>query len=134
MRYGRYGLAYLCLRIGLGIVFVWIGIDILRHPDRWIGYLPEQIPFGFSRELALQSTGALDLALGTAFLIQLWPKLVAALAVIHFIGIFVIHGVDEVLIRDLGLLGTALALLVWPARVHHRKGFRFRIWPARGDA
>lgn len=120
MRYGRYGWSHFFLSFGLGIVFAWIGVDILRHPDIWIGYLPQAIPFGLSRELALKINGGVDLAIGVSFLLRSWPKLTAFFAVAHLAGIIFTQGIDAVLIRDVGLLGTALALFMWPQH-HHRR-------------
>lgn len=130
MRFGRYGTSHWLLRLGLGITFLWIGIDILRHPDAWIGYLPQNIPFGVSRELALQINGVVDAAIGVLFIINRFPRLTALVATGHLAGILIFYGVDAVTIRDVGLFGTALALLFWPQhgyrkhwwqRIFHRK-------------
>jgi uncharacterized membrane protein YphA (DoxX/SURF4 family) len=118
MRYGRYSWSYFFLRVGLGLVFLWIGLDILRHPEAWIGYIPVQLPFGLTRDTALRLNGILDVALGLFFLTDKLPKIAAALATFHLLGILVTQGVNAVLIRDVGLLGMAVALLVWP---HHRR-------------
>lgn len=127
MRYGRYGYAHLLMRISLGLVFIWIGIDILRTPDAWIGFLPATLPLGLDRTLALKLNGALDLGLGLMLLWGHWPKLAALLAGLHLAGIIVVHGIDAVIIRDVGLLGTALALFSWP---YHRRRRR-RWWKSR---
>lgn len=115
MRYGRYGLSYLVLRLGLGLVFLWIGIDILRHPDLWLGFVPESLPFGIPRAVALQMNGFLDILLGILLMVRILPKTAAALAVLHLVGILVTQGINAILIRDVGLLGGALALLLWPS-------------------
>lgn len=119
MNYGRHKWSHFFLSTGLGVVFLWIGIDILRHPDAWLGFLPGNIPLGISRETALQLGGAFDTVLGAILIMRWWPKITATLAALHLAGIIAIHGLDGVLIRDVGLLGCALALLSWPKR-HHR--------------
>lgn len=119
MNYGRYKWSHTFLSWGLGIVFLWIGLDIMRHQDTWIGFLPTEIPFGLDRSLALKLNGIFDIVLGALLIIKWWPKIVASLAVLHLIGILVTQGVDTVLIRDVGLLGASLSLLMWPKR-HHR--------------
>ncbi|HLD25869.1 MAG TPA: hypothetical protein VJC05_02405 [Candidatus Andersenbacteria bacterium] len=122
MKYGRYGWPYLWLRGGLGLTFTWIGVDILRHPDTWIGYLPAAVTeFGVTREMALQMNGALDLTLGLLLLFNVWPRLAGAVATAHLAGILVVHGVDAVVIRDVGLLGASLALVTWPRHYHKNK-------------
>lgn len=119
MRYGKYNWSHLCLSIGLGIVFLWIGIDILRHPDSWIGYIPSNLPFHVPTTSLLKANGVFDIALGLLLILRMWPKLIAFLAAGHLIAIIATQGVDAVLIRDVGLLGASLALLFWPKR-HYR--------------
>jgi uncharacterized membrane protein len=105
--------------LGLGIVFVWIGVDILYHPDNWIGFVPPELPFGTDRHLALRINGMMDVGLGILLILGLFMKLVSALAAFHLIGILLGQGIDAVLIRDVGLLGAALALFFWPKNHHH---------------
>ena len=126
MKFGRYGWSYRLLRWGLGFVFLWIGIDILRHPEVWIGYLPESVPLGIDRAVALKFNGIFDVALGALFFVGQWPRVTALLAVVHLIAILVTQGIDAVIVRDAGLLGAALALLAWP-QSYRRK----RLWPFR---
>ena len=118
MRYGRYGLPYLILRVGLGLTFVWISIDMFRHPDTWIGFLPGTIPLDLSRETALQLIAIFDAALGVLLITGHFARIVSFLAAIHLLGILVVQGVDAVTIRDVGLLGVAVALFLWP---YHRR-------------
>ena len=92
---------------------------MLRHPDAWIGYLPQDIPLGLSRELALKINGIFDAVIGALLIMRWWPKIVAFLAAGHLVGILVTQGIDTIVIRDVGLLGASLSLLMWPKR-HHR--------------
>lgn len=110
----RFWLSHLCFRFGLGIVFLWIGIDAIRHPEAWIGFVPATLPFGLTRVFALQLGGFLDIALGALFIINTLPKITALLAAAHLGVVLFTQGLDAVLIRDVGLLGTALGLLWWP--------------------
>lgn len=119
MRFGRHGLSHFFLRAGLGIVFVWIGIDIFRHPENWIGFVPQNLPFDFDRDLALKINGTLDALLGTLLILGVFPKVVSAVAALHLVAVLIGQGVDAVLIRDVGLLGAALALFFWPKKKHH---------------
>lgn len=125
MRYGRYGWSHLVLSWGLGIVFLWIGIDALRHPDAWLGYIPEALPFALTREVALKLNGLLDVAVGALLLLRWFPRLTSLLAVVHLAGILVTQSIDAVLIRDVGLFGMSLALLMWPQHNHRRRWWAF---------
>lgn len=130
MRYGRYGTSHWLLRLGLGITFLWIGIDVVRHPDAWIGYIPPDVPLGLTRAGVLQFSGALDVALGVVLLINRLPRLASLLAAGHLAGILIGYGIDAVTIRDVGLFGTALALFFWPQH-GYRKHWWQRILPRR---
>lgn len=126
MKYGRYGWSHVLMSWGLGVVFLWIGLDMWRHPDVWIGFIPDRLPGGLSRAAGLQLAALFDTAVGLGLILRLWPKLVAFLAALHLAGILVKNGIDALLIRDVGLLGAALALLMWPA--HYRRKTWWRFW------
>lgn len=134
MRYGRFGLSFLCLRIGLGIVFLWIGIDIFRHTETWIGFIPTDVPLGLSRTLAVQLTGLFDVAIGLLLMMGAFLKVVALLACAHILVVLGTQGINAVLIRDVGLLGGALALFFWPhgharSSLRTRRSRRFKGYP-----
>lgn len=132
MRYGRYGTSYFLLRLALGIVFLWVGVDMVRFPQNWIGYLPESIPFGLSRENALQVNAIIDIGLGVLLVLNKLPRFTALVATVHLAAILIVNGIDGVLIRDVGLFGAALALLFWPH--HQRRTFRLpRLWRRRQE-
>lgn len=116
MSYGRHVWSYRFLRWGLGIVFIWIGVNIIQYPDAWIGYVPDNLPAALSRTLVLKLGGIFDIAVGIFFILGWWPKVIAILAALHLAGILFDQGIDAVLIRDVGLLGACLALLAWPKR------------------
>jgi len=125
MKYGRYYYSYIFLRLGLGLVFLWIGVDMFRSPDAWIGFLPQNIPFGFSTESSLQLIALFDVALGLLLLTGSFIKIVALVAALHLIGIIVVNGIDGVIIRDVGLLGASLSLFFWP---NGRRKFHWKFW------
>lgn len=110
------------LRIGLGLTFIYIGVDILRHPNMWIGYVPQETMFTLDRAAMLRLGGLFDITIGAMLGAKIWPRLAGALAVLHLMGIFTLNGIDSVLARNIGLLGTALAVVVWP------KNYRRKRW------
>lgn len=120
MNYGKYNWTHWILSVSLGIVFAWIGVDILRHPDSWIGYIPSNLPIHVPAASLLKLNGVFDIALGILLIIRLWPKLAAFLAALHLVGILATQGIDAVVIRDVGLLGGSISLLLWPKRHYHR--------------
>jgi len=130
MRYGRYAYSYIFLRVGLGLTFLWIGIDMFRSPDAWIGFMPQNVPGGFSREGALTGAAVFDAVLGLLLLTDNFPRVTAFLVTLHLAGIIAVQGIDAVLIRDVGLLGAALALLAWPHR--RRKHWLAKLFGRKG--
>jgi uncharacterized membrane protein YphA (DoxX/SURF4 family) len=132
MPYGRYGWSHRFLRWGLAAVFIYIGYSIFDQPQDWIGYIPESLPGNITRENALQFNGAFDIVLGLLFIAGTLPRLTALAAVGHLVAILATQGIDAVLIRDVGLLGTSLALLVWPHRRHRRRWLP-RFWKRRSQ-
>lgn len=132
MKYGRYGWSHLFMSWGVGIVFLWIGINIVMHPGNWLGYVPEHVPLGLSREHALLLNGILDIGVGVLLMMRWWQKLVALIATLHLAGILLFNGIDAVLIRDVGLLGASLALLTWPT--HYKKHKWWKVWQRGSSA
>ena len=122
LRYGRYGWSYIVLRFGLGLTFILIGIDIFRSPGVWVGYLPAYLPYGISRESMLQMVGLADIILGLLLIVRAWPRVAGALIATHILAIIIVNGFDAVLIRDVGLLGMALVVALWPA------GYKKKHW------
>lgn len=120
MHHGKYWLSYVILRVCLGAVFLWIGLDIYRHPESWIGFVPTNLPLGLAPATALQLNAGLDAVIGILLVLGVFIRIAAALAALHLIGILVTQGIDAVLIRDVGLLGASLALLMWPKQNHKR--------------
>lgn len=121
MKFGRYGMPYLILRVSLGATFMLIGIDILRNPQNWIGYVPGPVPFDLSREALLSATGVFDAVVGLGLMMKVMMKVSSGLAALHLIGIIIVSGIDPVIVRDIGLLGAALALFFWPTRFHRKQ-------------
>lgn len=109
------------LRLGLGAMYLYSGIDLIRHPTAWhwaVRPLPMAIQniittqIGIDQYLVLQGIGELVLAffLVAWFLPRVFPFIAAVLAVIEMVAIIALVGVDGVTFRDIGLLGAAAAL------------------------
>ncbi len=111
------------LRLGLGLMYVYSGLDIFRHPTAWywaVRPLPQFLQvlinnqIGINTYLKLQAAG--ELVLAFAFLAWFLPRKfvrwAALLAAVEMALILWLVGVDGVTFRDIGLLGAALALVV----------------------
>ncbi len=110
------------LRLGLGLMYVYSGLDIFRHPTAWywaLRPLPSSLQvfinneIGINNFLKIQAVG--ELVLAALFLAWFLPRrllrLAAFLAILEMALILWLVGVDAVTFRDIGLLGAALALL-----------------------
>lgn len=106
----------LIMRVSLGFVFLWFGINEIIDPRYWSGYVPQM-----ARELLpipilpfVQGHGLVLVILGACLLIKFQLKHVGALAILVLLsiigGLISMNGFDEIVVRDIGLLGLALAI------------------------
>ncbi len=115
------------LRFGLGLTFLYSGQDLVRNPSAWQWALPfwlkEIIESLGSLNSYLRFQGMIELIFAGVFLSwfikQQWLlKLVAFLATIEFAIIILLALIPFneanflITFRDIGLLGSALTLLV----------------------
>lgn len=112
----------LALRIGLAVVFLWFGVDKLMHPQYWLdAWMPQALQgfvthLGASPRDAMNLLGIAELVVAFSLLTGYFMRWFAAAAVVFLIGISAVQGLGEVLIRDVGLAGALLALILWPER------------------
>ncbi|MBI2049499.1 hypothetical protein HYT32_01105 [Candidatus Roizmanbacteria bacterium] len=105
------------MRVSLAFVFIWFGISELMNPVYFRGYIP---PFSSNlllyRDLLIQVHGGILVFLSICLIFKLFIKVIGLVSV-FVIGFIVIGlllnpemGFNEVLVRDIGLLGLALAI------------------------
>ena len=109
------------LRLGLGAMFAYSGLDIVLHPSAWtwaLRGLPTIITDQINRigpETYLRGQGVAELVLAAAFLAWFLPRplvrVAAFFAAVEMAAILIFVGVDAVTFRDIGLLGAALGVL-----------------------
>ncbi len=114
--------AVIFLRLGLGLMFLYSGIDIMIHPTAWIWAvrgLPlfiQNIIEGAGIETYLFLQGMSEVVLAIALLAWFLPRKVGAIAGlvagIEMLAITVMVGLDAVTFRDIGLIGAGFALFV----------------------
>jgi hypothetical protein len=108
------------LRATLGLMYLYSGIDMLRHPNAWkwaITSLPAFIEnpitaFGVTNFLIFQ--GITELILAFIFLAWFMPRFVVMFAglisALEMLFITLLVGLDAITFRDIGLVGSGLAL------------------------
>lgn len=112
----------LLLRLGLAFVFLWFGIDKFIHPDYWINaWMPFWLQgilahFGIGNLNFIYANGIFEVVIGLGFVFNIFVKLLALLTVLFLLLVIISFGLNEVTIRDVGLIGAALALIFWNGR------------------
>lgn len=113
------------LRAGLGVMYLYSGIDIIRHPTSWfwavrpiLKFLPSGLqaslsaPDMMTKYLIVQ--GAAEIIFAIVLLAWFIPrymvKWVALISVLEMAGILLLIPIDAITFRDFGLLGASLAL------------------------
>ncbi len=114
----RDALAVFILRIGLGGVFLWFGVDKCFDPASWYGWVPASIQnrLPISMDLFLIAQGVVEAILGFFLVTGFLTRLSSLACSVILIAIVYFSGFNEIMIRDLGLLAAALSLLMTGAR------------------
>lgn len=121
----------LILRLSLAAVFLWFGIDKFFNPAYWLSiWVPNSVVgfgaiFHVSANAIVYGIGVGELLVGISLASNMFIDFFALIAVIFLIIISLFYGLNEVLIRDVGIIGGLLALIFWPrARGRSSIGFR----------
>lgn len=115
------------LRLGLGFMFVYSGLDLIRHPGSWqwavrpiLKFLPESVRVPLSNPDLLNqylvTQGVTELIIAILLLGWFFPRrlsrFAAAIATIEMGVILLLLPIDPITFRDIGLFGAALALFM----------------------
>jgi hypothetical protein len=100
------------LRIGLGLVFLYAGINMLLYAYDWTIFIPAWVSEFVSDNLFLSVWGGLQCAIGLAIISGKLTKYGSIAALIVSGSVIVFHGVDTITFRDFGLFAAALALVL----------------------
>jgi uncharacterized membrane protein YphA (DoxX/SURF4 family) len=101
-------------RYVLAAVLCWFGVQELLSPSLWTGYVP-LLASGSQVSLILVAMhGELLLILSGAMLLGVAPRIaamVAAVALSEIVASLTLsHGLNDIAMRDLGILGLAVAV------------------------
>lgn len=102
----------LVLRLGLGLVFIYAGLDSLIEPESWAGYIPQFIFGIIEKNTFLTAYAIFELAIGLSLLIGIKLKIASFIAFLSILSILIFYGVDNITFRDFGLALAALALFI----------------------
>jgi len=113
------------LKIGIAAVFMWFGIHKFISPEYWVNaWIPVWLP-GFLEYFSLTPinfiyiSGIFQILVGLSFLTNVGTRIFALLASVFLLLVIIIfgfNGFNEIIVRDIGLLGGLLAIMFWPER------------------
>lgn len=112
--------SYLVLRLGLAAVFLWFGVEKMLYPTYWFdAWVPQGARSliawaNLSGQQFIYLNGIFEILTGLSLATGVFTKLFATLAAIFLIVVLIFVGISEVTIRDIGLIGGFLAVLLWP--------------------
>ena len=112
------------LKIGLAAVFLWFGIDKFIHPSYWInawvpaGFLTFLARFNIDGQQFIFLMAIFEMLIGISLLTGILVKTFSFLSILFLVSVFFTAPLNEVIIRDIGLIGGFLAILFWPNRRH----------------
>ncbi len=119
------GVRHVLMRAGLAFVMTWFGIQELRNPSEWAVFVPSVIadhsPVALN-DLILLHGFLLLLAAGSVGLGLLYlPGCLLAMGLLTDIlfGLWLDNGINDLVIRDVGLLAMAGGLALDPVRFWH---------------
>ena len=99
-------------RIGMAIVFLWFGVDQLRHVESYVFFLPEWISvLPMSEAAFVKLNGWFEIVAGLLLVAGLQTRIIAALLGLHLLGIAWSIG-DAIGVRDFGLAVATLGIAI----------------------
>ncbi len=124
-KWDRNRVRHLLMRVGLGFVLAWFGIQELRSPSEWAVFVPSFVsdyaPLAVNDLILLHGflllVAAAAIVLGVVYL--LGCLLAVGLVVDIIFGLWLDGGVSDLVIRDIGLLALTGALAMDPTRFWH---------------
>jgi uncharacterized membrane protein YphA (DoxX/SURF4 family) len=112
----------LAIRIGLALVFIWFGIDKFIQPQYWVdAWMPSwaqhgALSIGMSTGNVVFLIGLFEVLVAISLATGFFMRMFAGIAIAFLLMVIVTHGFSEVLVRDIGLVGGLLAIILWPER------------------
>jgi uncharacterized membrane protein YphA (DoxX/SURF4 family) len=106
--------AYVVLRVGLAITFIWIAAFIFQAPEGWGSFIQPwaQHLLPIPLRQAMLATAVLDLLIGLLLLAGMWTWLAALVGAFHIATVLITVGINDVTVRDVGLLAATAALAI----------------------
>lgn len=117
------------IRVGIGFVLLWFGINQLVNPESFLGYMPQWLyphdarmqhehPMQFMHDIPIPSVHAVlmtnaifETIAGILLLTGLFTRITAFIASLHLLAIAFSLGYNDIAVRDIGLAIMAASLV-----------------------
>lgn len=107
--------AEIILSFFLAFVVLWFGVNEILAPQNWVGLAPEFLKNLFPVNLLILAHGTALTLCGAALVLNIYRKAAAAIIAILLLEIIVNflvnYGLSDIVARDIGLFGAALAII-----------------------
>jgi uncharacterized membrane protein YphA (DoxX/SURF4 family) len=106
-------------RIILGLVFAWFGYHELVDPRLWTGYVPVVPGTSTASVVLVLVHGVVLFVLAVALIVGVAPRVAGAIGALLMVEIVVslgVSGINDIVVRDLGVLGLAVAVAAGQSR------------------
>lgn len=113
---------HLLMRLALGFILGWFGVQQARDPSEWVKFVPivaaRYSPIDVTDLILLHSASLILAATGILLGLFLFGSCLLAAGILLqiIISLLLGDGAADVIVRDLGLLGLAVALALDPVR------------------
>ena len=101
------------LRLGIGFVFLWFGLNEILNPLSFISYIPTDIVgiFSLTDFNLVVLSGIFEIIFSLFLIFGIWIRWTAILLAFHLLLIILSVGFDAIGIRDLGLFFSLIAII-----------------------
>ncbi|MBS3143557.1 DoxX family membrane protein [Candidatus Woesearchaeota archaeon] len=107
-------IATLILRVALGFIFFWFGMDKIINPIDWKGFITPALSKLIFVDLGIfiLLLGIIEIILGIMLILGLFTRTASVIVLIHLIMVVMTQGFNQISIRDFGLIAIALYLIM----------------------
>ncbi len=106
--------SFLILRVGLAITFIWVSVLIFRQPETWGSLIQpwalKLLPIPLVQ--IMMGTALLDMVIGILFFFGRTAWIAGLLGFLHLVTVLVATGINDITVRDIGLLAASLAVMI----------------------
>jgi uncharacterized membrane protein YphA (DoxX/SURF4 family) len=104
------------LRISMGLVIVWFGIQQVTDPSSWLAYLPPwTTALPISQMTIVYLNGTFEVIFGVFLILGFYTRIVALILALHLLDIAYTVGYGAIGVRDFGLAMSTGAIFLYGA-------------------